>query len=202
MATITITNISLSRLSLDIPVPSGGIGEGHPKAIRASLDTGESIDVGNIITVDDLNRTAEFQALMAANLISVVATAEVNDVAIPAVVSGTGWTDAATLITLTTLTDTVAIGAAAMSGLGEKLRVVHSTALVASLETTLAGAAGVRLTLRHTKAGIGAVDADAVEGHPAACTVARRVQDPIALGREPSDAEDLVAAVQRGPRLG
>jgi len=157
MATITITNISLSRLSLDIPVPSGGIGEGHPKAIRASLDTGESIDVGNIITVDDLNRTAEFQALMAANLISVVATAEVNDVAIPAVVSGTGWTDAATLITLTTLTDTVAIGAAAMSGLGEKLRVVHSTALVASLETTLAGAAGVRLALRHTKAGIGAV---------------------------------------------
>jgi hypothetical protein len=32
--------------------------------------------------------------------------------------------------------------------------------------------------------------------------VARRVQDPVALGREPSDAEDLVAFVQRRSRFG
>lgn len=83
MATITITNISSSRLSLDIPVPSGGIGQGHPKAIRASLAPGGSVEVGDIITIDDLNRTVEFQQLLAANLISAVAAAESADIDIP-----------------------------------------------------------------------------------------------------------------------
>lgn len=83
MATITITNISDSHLSIDIPVPAGGIGVGHPKAIRASLAPGGYIDVGEIITIDDLNRTSEFKQLQDTGLISVTAAGESDDVLIP-----------------------------------------------------------------------------------------------------------------------
>jgi len=83
MATITITNISSGRISIDIPVPAGGIGSGHPKAICANLGRGESVEVGSITTIDDLNRTAEFKELLASGLISVVAAAEATDVDIP-----------------------------------------------------------------------------------------------------------------------
>lgn len=82
MPRIVITNVSSGALSLDIPVPFGA-GMGHPKAICARLAGGESIDVGDVTTVDDLNRTVEFQRLLSTGLISVVVEPEPSDVQDP-----------------------------------------------------------------------------------------------------------------------
>lgn len=134
MATITITNVSNGRLSLDIPVPSGGIGEDHPKAIRANLGRGQSIDVGDIVTIDDLNRTIEFQELLATGLITVVVAAEPADLDIPG--AGLG-AHAANHVTggpdpLTVSTD-AAINAASFMG-------YHETLLAVEAPGTLKGA--------------------------------------------------------------
>lgn len=78
MPRIVITNVSPGALSLDIPLPFGA-GVGHPKTICRRLGVGENIDVGDTTTVDDLNRTIEFQRLLATGLISVQVSPEPSD---------------------------------------------------------------------------------------------------------------------------
>jgi hypothetical protein len=161
MPTITITNIGPSRLSLDIPVPAGGVGVGHPRAIRASLDRGSSIDVGDIITIDDLNRTIEFQQLLATGLISVAAVGETADIKIPGSelaphgsAHALGSTDPVT--TLPTVNQKAALAGTGTPGAGD-VYVSNSDARMTNTRTpTDASVTGAKLAVVDA-AGLGAM---------------------------------------------
>lgn len=74
MAKINITNVSGGRLSLDFNVP------GQDEAVRLVLDVGETKDIGSEASMDDLNKSPEFKAAIAANRITVQSLADSDDV--------------------------------------------------------------------------------------------------------------------------
>lgn len=74
MATITITNLKNGPLSLDITF-------NDKTSLRKKIPLGGSIDVGDAVTVDDLNKNPQVQALIAAGTISVAQQAEAGDIA-------------------------------------------------------------------------------------------------------------------------
>lgn len=74
MAQVTLTNLTQSNLSLDISVP------GQDEAVRVSLTPGGSEDVGDQITMDDLNKSQQVKDLVAAGRLSVKSDAEAGDI--------------------------------------------------------------------------------------------------------------------------
>ena len=71
MAQVLITNLSGGTLSLDITI--------EEETIREKLTVGASVDVGDRLSIDDVNRSDDVKALIAAGTISVVDTAESDD---------------------------------------------------------------------------------------------------------------------------
>ncbi len=74
MATITVTNLTASNLSMDISVP------GQDEAVRLSLAPSGSEDIGDRISMDDLNKSESVKTLLAAGRISIKSDAEADDV--------------------------------------------------------------------------------------------------------------------------
>ena len=73
MAKINITNLTSGSLSLDLTLDDGNI------IIRENLIQGETIDVGDRATIDDMNRSTEVQGLIANSRISVTYVGESSD---------------------------------------------------------------------------------------------------------------------------
>jgi len=74
MAQVNLTNLTASTLSLDITV--GDV------TLREDLAPGETKDVGDRITMDELNESSDFKALLAANRLQATSEAEASDVAV------------------------------------------------------------------------------------------------------------------------
>lgn len=74
MAKITLTNLTDNNLSLDIAVT------GQDEAVRVSLVPGGSDDIGDKITMDDLNKSQDVKSLVASGYLSVKSDAEASDI--------------------------------------------------------------------------------------------------------------------------
>lgn len=74
MAQITLTNLAAGSLSIDITVP------GQDEAVRVSLPRGGSTDIGDQITMDDLNKSQVVKDLVADGNLSIKSDAEASDI--------------------------------------------------------------------------------------------------------------------------
>lgn len=74
MAQILITNLTGGKLSLDVLFSDKTV-------LRENIAIGGSVDVGDKVTVDDLNKNTQIQSLIANGTISISEQAEASDIA-------------------------------------------------------------------------------------------------------------------------